>query len=71
MSTQLAPQKITAQEKFLSPAIDVVPSEQEAIAKLAYQLWSERGRPEGSPEEDWFRAEELLRSSRALTALSI
>jgi len=32
------------------------------IEKLSYQLWEERGRPFGSPEEDWFRAErELLR----------
>jgi hypothetical protein len=27
------------------------------IAELAYQLWIERGSPEGSPEEDWHRAE--------------
>jgi Protein of unknown function (DUF2934) len=45
--------------------------EEEAIAALAYHLWVERGRPEGSAEEDWFRAEEILRSGRAtLTASS-
>jgi len=27
-----------------------------AIAFLAYRLWAERGRPIGSPEEDWFEA---------------
>lgn len=27
------------------------------IALRAYQLWEERGRPIGSPETDWFRAE--------------
>jgi len=32
----------------------------EDIARLAYQLWEERGCPIGSPEEDWLRAEELL-----------
>jgi hypothetical protein len=32
----------------------------EATAKLAYQLWDRRGRPFGSPEEDWFAAEEFL-----------
>jgi len=32
------------------------------IAALAYALWEGRGRPEGSPEEDWFRAVEELRS---------
>ena len=29
----------------------------DAIAVLAYRLWTERDRPIGSPEEDWFRAE--------------
>ena len=28
----------------------------EAIAERAYQLWEERGKPQGSPEEDWHRA---------------
>jgi hypothetical protein len=27
-----------------------------SIAFLAYKLWAERGRPIGSPEEDWFAA---------------
>ncbi len=26
----------------------------------AYELWEERGRPEGSPEEDWYVAEREL-----------
>jgi len=30
------------------------------IAALAYRLWQERGCPTGSPEEDWYKAEELL-----------
>jgi hypothetical protein len=34
---------------------------EDAIAKLAHQLWLERGSPIGSPEEDWYRAEGLLR----------
>jgi hypothetical protein len=33
----------------------------EEIARLAYRLWEQRGRPFGSPEEDWFRAEDELR----------
>jgi hypothetical protein len=33
---------------------------QEEIAKLAYQLWVERGAPIGSPEVDWARAEQAL-----------
>lgn len=34
----------------------------EEIALRAYRLWEERGCPIGSPEEDWFRAEEEIRS---------
>jgi hypothetical protein len=32
------------------------------IAARAHQIWVARGRPEGSAEEDWFRAAEELRS---------
>jgi len=35
------------------------------IAALAHEFWCERGCPEGSPDEDWFRAVKELRS-RAL-----
>ena len=33
----------------------------DAVARLAYKLWNERGRPLGSPEKDWFRAEQRIR----------
>ena len=32
------------------------------IAILAHRLWEERGCPEGSPEQDWFRAAHQLRA---------
>ena len=32
----------------------------EEIARKAYFLWESRGRPHGSPEEDWYRAKEQL-----------
>jgi hypothetical protein len=32
------------------------------IAALAHKLWQDRGCPEGSPQEDWFRAAEELRA---------
>jgi Protein of unknown function (DUF2934) len=36
------------------------------IASLAFALWHQRGCPDGSPEEDWFRAErEVLTHSEA------
>ena len=31
------------------------------ISKLAYSLWCQRGCPDGSPEVDWFRAEQEFR----------
>ena len=30
------------------------------IAVLAYSYWLERGQPDGTPEEDWLRAEREL-----------
>lgn len=35
------------------------------VEKLAYRFWEERGRPFGSSEEDWFKAEREFR--RGLT----
>jgi|SRR5450759_1254981 hypothetical protein len=32
------------------------------IAALAHKLWQAKGCPDGSPQEDWFRACEELRS---------
>ena len=32
------------------------------IARLAYTLWEQRGGQGGSPDEDWLRAENELRS---------
>jgi len=35
--------------------------EHEEIAQLAYSYWETRGFCSGSPEEDWYRAEEELK----------
>lgn len=35
----------------------------EEVAARAYMRWQERGCPEGSAEQDWFQAEEELRST--------
>jgi|ERR1035438_3450672 hypothetical protein len=32
------------------------------IARLAHQLWQDRGCPQGSPDEDWFQAAHQLRA---------
>mgnify|MGYP001462574040 CR=1 FL=1 len=37
------------------------------IAQLAYQLWQERGCPEGSPEVDWERATRMLEQGQTQT----
>lgn len=39
--------------------------ERTEVEKLAYHLWQERGRPIGSPDEDWFRAEAKLRQQNS------
>ena len=39
------------------------------IARLAFSYWEARGRPYGSPDEDWFRAEEEFRRSKAAFAV--
>jgi Protein of unknown function (DUF2934) len=36
----------------------------DVTAKLAYELWEQRGRPLGSPELDWFAAEKALASTQ-------
>ena len=36
----------------------------ETTRRLAFQFWQERGSPIGSPELDWFRAEEALARAR-------
>jgi Protein of unknown function (DUF2934) len=37
----------------------------EAMAKLAYELWERRGCPLGSPEVDWLAAEQALQASQS------
>jgi hypothetical protein len=32
------------------------------IAALAYELWQQRGCPEGSSEDDWYEAERKIQS---------
>jgi hypothetical protein len=37
-------------------------------ALLAYEFWKARGCPEGSPDEDWFLAEEQMRHQQHFTS---
>ena len=41
----------------------------EFIAKLAYTLWAQRGRPLGSPDVDWFAAEQAVYASLAASGM--
>ena len=36
------------------------PENWQEVAVLAYQFWEARGCPDGSPEVDWFRAEQEI-----------
>lgn len=38
-------------------------SRHEFVENLAYKLWAQRGRPLGSPEVDWFAAEQAVYAS--------
>ncbi len=54
-----------AAAKAVDPVAESAPTlsvlEREEIARLAFQYWQERGCPEGSPDEDWLRAEADVR----------
>jgi len=52
-----------------SSASVTAPLEHKRVARLAYSYWEARGRPDGSPEEDWFRAEEEIRRRKAAWVL--
>jgi hypothetical protein len=59
--------RVSQPPQSLDPVQNVIsePDSHQEIASLAYELWSQRGSPVGSPEEDWFRAEEQFRSRKA------
>lgn len=67
MPKQLTHTEVLPRQTFASmDPLAVFESAEEATAKLAYQLWLQRGQPEGSPEEDWYRAQDILRSGEAV-----
>jgi hypothetical protein len=64
-TTRKAPAKKSAAAPAGEPvAVDTVAAKRnptyDEIAMLAVQFWNERGRPFGSPEVDWLRAEATL-----------
>lgn len=57
--------KATSESKRKNGAATAA-SERDHVAELAYTLWESRGCPIGSPEEDWFKAEQELASTAGL-----
>jgi hypothetical protein len=51
-SEPLAPTEISEERRF------------QDIAAVAYRYWQARGCPDGSPDEDWFKAEYEVRCRR-------
>jgi hypothetical protein len=49
----------------LAEAVSNEPLNREEVASLAYQYWEARGGLGGSHEEDWYRAEQELRSRKS------
>jgi len=52
--------KASAKRRKATTKNPVAPPSYQEIAKLAQRYWDDRGRPEGSPEQDWLRAEKDL-----------
>ena len=46
---------------IIGPTSDLTTARQQEIGALAYEFWLERGFRAGSPEEDWLRAERVVR----------
>jgi len=58
LSVDQAPERVPSGPEF--PAGENEPSD-EAIRRLAYDIWEREGRQAGRDEEYWHRARELLR----------
>jgi hypothetical protein len=56
------PLEAVAPESAEAPELARSLAEREEITQLAHQFWIERGCPLGTPEADWSRAEEEIRS---------
>ena len=59
---------IARQDRITVSALEgiVEPQNREQIAALAYEFWKARGCPDGTPDEDWFRAEREIAGSKKM-----
>ncbi len=61
LSPMAAPERPITKKDDLESAVSL----REKIALLAYSYWEARGRQGGTPEEDWFRAEQVILGNSA------
>ena len=60
-----SPDRKTVDPSFETSASELsLTTDTQQIAALAFALWEARGCPEGSPETDWFEAEQQLLGQR-------
>jgi len=62
--TRSAVVRLARLNRYKEEQMDHQNVEHRTIEHLAYQLWLERGRPDGSPDEDWFLAGRELGKDR-------
>jgi len=67
-STGVRPEDAATSEALTTGGAVPAGNRDAAVSKRAYQLWLERGCPEGSPEQDWFQAESELRKPEQVAA---
>jgi hypothetical protein len=58
-----APNGTAKRRKPAAKKQETIAPTREEIAHLAEKFWAERGWPEGSPEQDWLRAEQELKTA--------
>ena len=61
-----APAKTTAKTAAKPSNLTVMGPSKEQIAALAHKYWAERGFQHGKDADDWFRAEQELRSKASI-----
>jgi Protein of unknown function (DUF2934) len=67
--TKMVATEVAVSISNLAEAVELSPAlETGALEERAYLLWLERGCPVGSPEEDWFRAEQELKALASNTS---
>lgn len=68
-SRRAAPAKLSVSDRPVKPPVSrhdrpELADETSPVRKLARQIWEEAGRPAGTAEQDWQRAEEILQTRR-------